>query len=211
VTYPTAISSNLHQKFEKELYSYLASVLRNRQKILNGMEGIKQVQEWYREAENLADSDIQSRIVQKIIYVLLQKMGPYLEKLLIDTLNIDIGKIETNKIKIRRIELNIAVKPHIDFVKRLNGEEILRARITFRFAASAELENIKIHRRYYYHDSGLRNKMTEVIIDKFEAPFTISIYKMAFLFGHTPVELQWEPVELCRKELFKVEHIVHYL
>ena len=85
MTYPTAISSNLHQKFEKELYSYLASVLRNRQKILNGMEGIKQVQEWYREAENLADSDIQSRIVQKIIYVLLQKMGPYLEKLLIDT------------------------------------------------------------------------------------------------------------------------------
>ncbi len=209
--YPAAISSNLHQRFEKELYSYLAAVVRNRQKVLNGMKGIKQVQAWYREAESLSESDIESRIVQKIIDMLVQKLAPYLEKLLIDTFKIEVERLESNKIKIKRIELAIAVKPHVDFVKKLHGKEVLRARITFRFAASAKLENINIHRHYYYLESGSKSMVTEVNIDKFEAPFTISIYGLTFLLGGIPVEPGWEPKELCRKELFKVEHITHYL
>src|SRR5919109_4540493 len=152
MTYPLTISGNLHQKLEKELYSYLSAVVENRKKIINGMEGIVQVHEWYREGKKLAESDIPATIVEKIIGIILQKFGPYLEKLLVDTINIEIEKIEPNKTKIKKAEISIAVKPHVDFVKKVDGKEVLRARITLRFAASAKLENIKIHRHYYQED-----------------------------------------------------------
>jgi|SRR5919109_180711 hypothetical protein len=210
MTYPLTISGNLHQKLEKELYSYLSAVVENRKKIINGMEGIEQVHEWYREGKKLAESDIPATIVQRIIAIILQKLGPYLEKLLIDTINIEIEKIEPNKTKIKKAEISIAVKPHVDFVKKVDGKEVLRARITFRFAASAKLENIEIRRRRHYQEGDFNN-ITEVNVEKFEAPFSIFIHKLTFSLADIPVEPLSEPVELYHKALFKMQDFTYHL
>jgi hypothetical protein len=209
MTHPMAIFGNLHSKLEKELYSYLEAVVKKRKKIINGLEGIKEVHKWYREAKNLSESeDVPAAVTTKIIGMIFQKLSPYLEKLLIDTVNLEIEKIGQNKTKIKKVEFAIAVKPHVDFVKRFNGKEVLRARITFRFAASAKLENIKIHRNYYQDGSKER---TEIEVKKFEAPFSISIYTLTFSLADVQVEPLLKPVVLYNVELLKIQDFNYYL
>jgi len=192
----TTIDDRSVRKFSEELWRPLECILRENDKVINGVKEIKTIATWYKEAGEHPD-EVPSIIINQCIDKLVESVQPYFANYLIDTINLKI-KLHPDNIEVKVLEFDFATKPYIEYVKMVNKAEVNKIRVTFSVNLSAKLEGVKVVSQ---------PRARQFFIDRLTSSLTVSIMKADVSMLSMPIISLRQSVELCNRKLFHLENI----
>jgi hypothetical protein len=195
-----SFNNNIQQKTAEELDRVLNAVLFSNHEIICGLNEIKTVSGWYSEAKKDPDK-IPTIVVNEAIKRLVEHVVPTFSRFLIDKINVE---IETRKgqSKIKILEIKFAVKPYVEYIKKIDDTDVNKVKITFSIAITGKLEDITI--RADSHGK-------QVFIERASAALTISILTGTVSNLYLSINPVSEPIILYHDESLKIEKISFHL
>jgi hypothetical protein len=192
--------NNIQQKTAEELDRVLNAVLFSNHEIICGLNEIKTVSGWYSEAKKDPDK-IPTIVVNEAIKRLVEHVVPTFSRFLIDKINVE---IETRKgqSKIKTIEIKFAVKPYVEYIKKIDDTDVNKVKITFSIAITGKLEDITIRSDSYGR---------QVFIERASAVLTISILTGTVSNLYLSINPVSKPIILYHDESLKIEKISFHL
>jgi hypothetical protein len=197
------VSDNILQRTEHELTEIFGAALRNNAELINRINEIKTILGWYKEAKK-DPNEIPSMIVNEAIGRLVGVVTPRLATVLIDRIKIEVD-IHLNDIRIKEVDINFAKKPYVEYIKKVNGMESIKVRITFSINISGKLEDIRI----LFVPGG-----RQIDVDRFTASLTFSIIKAAtsslYLSAsgsYVPDILLFKPIVLYSNQFIRIKNL----
>ena len=97
------------------------------------------------------------------------------------------------------IEIEFSLKPFIEYIKRVNGTEQMKAKIAFNLEISGKINGIR------YHSN---REQRQIEIDSLTCSLTLSIIKAEISLMHVSGSLLKEPIVLCTAQPFKTENLL---
>lgn len=200
ITATSSDQGDIQQKVEDELARILQKVITENKEIMSELPKVKEIYGWYKEIKDSKHEDIPAKVVNVIIENLLDSLVCCLSKFLIYNIKIKFENIQSNDIEIKEVELDFVVKPFVDFIKKINKIDTLKARILFKFTLAGKLEGIRIRSI---------PKMRNIHIEGFVGPLTISIIGLEISIAQAPMipMVLEKPIQLLGTEIFKMENI----
>jgi hypothetical protein len=200
VTTASSDQSNIHQLVEHELDRVLRIIVTDKKEPIIKLPKVRKVYEWYKEDKDSKHEDIPTKIVNEIIKNLLESLVCHLSDFLIHNISVKFEKIQSNDMEIKEAELEFAVKPFVDFIKKVNKVDTLKARILFKLTLAGKLEGIRIRSA---------PKRRNIHVDRFSGPLRISIVSLEISIVEVPTSpiVLEEPIQLLGAEIFKIENM----
>jgi hypothetical protein len=195
-------SGDFNQKLTNALSGHLSAVLIKNEKIINEIDEIKTVASWYQQAGKNPDQ-IPSMIVNQCIEKLLETVQKPLSNYLIDRIKV-VSEVHSDGLRLKLIEIDFAIKPYVEFVKKVNSIESNTLRISFSIVLAGKLEGVEFHSNY-------QRRRVEVKIERIIGSLTISIIRASSSMLYTPVMSLTRPVLLYGDEFFKLQNVSFYL
>jgi hypothetical protein len=189
--------SDSSDKLTVELERILSKALTTLNEIEEIKEEIKTVASWYRQARTHQDQ-IYSLIVNQCLDRLIEYVGPYLKNYLVDTLKIKC-QIGSDGVRFEIIEVDFAVKPYVEYVRKVNRVESDKIRITFSLVLVGKVEGVVFR-------SNFRSRQIDVHADSLNASLTVSIVGATVSVLYLPT-VSASHITLCKNQLFKVENL----
>jgi len=181
---------NIQSKVAEELEQVLNTILNRNEQAIKGLEAIQEASEWYRNARKDPIHEppkIFKKMVDECITTLLQEVSPVLSN------HIKIKAVENS------IEIKFSLKPFIEYIKKVNRSEQMKAKIAFNLEISGNINGIR-----YHSDRGRR----QIVIDSLNCTVVLSIIKAEVSLMHVGGSLLVEPIVLCSAQPFKVENLL---
>ena len=157
---------NIQPRVTEELEQVLNTILNRNKQAIKGLEAIQKTSQWYRYAKKdpiYEPTKIFQKVVDECIATLLQEVSPVL----------------SNHIKIKTaensIDIKFSLKPYIEYIKKVNGMEQMKAKIGFNIEMSGKLSGIRVHSNRERRQIGL---------DSFTCSLAISIIKAEVSLMH---------------------------
>ena len=190
------ISGKPSEMIRKELGRILNKALSDNVEIINGLDEIKNVSTWYKEAK--ADrKNIPTIIINESIRRLIEQVEPIFSNFIIDKIKIETEN-HNKESKIKLIEINFSVKPFVEYLKKVDGTESNKIKIIFNISIAGKLEDITI-----YSDMSVNH----ILISRLTSNLSISIDRGTVSTFYTPIALISKPIVLDHNEYFKIENI----
>jgi hypothetical protein len=118
-------------------------VLSDNTEIINGLDEIKSISGWYREAKE-DPNNIPILIINELMERLTEQVEPIFNTFIIDKIKIETGNCKGES-KIKLIEIDLSVEPFVEYLKKVDEIECNKIRITFNISIVGRLEDITIH------------------------------------------------------------------
>lgn len=191
--YISEVSSEI---IRKELGRILSRAFSDNVEIIDGLDEIKNVSAWYREAKE-DPTNIPTIIINELIQRLTQQIEPIFTSFLVNKIKIE-AEARTAESAIKLIEINFSVKPFVEYLKKIDGTECNKIKTVFAVAIAGKLKDITIH-------SDINGK--HILIGSLSSNLSISIDRGTISTIYAPITLIAKPIILHHNEYFKIENI----
>jgi len=201
-----SIMNDTNGKLEKTFRDSFSMVLTENDKTINGLDDIKTVVSWYREA-NQDPKRIPSLIVNAIVKELLNHSKEYFINAITENVKLQFEINPQQRGVKSDIRINFkSVKPYVEFFKVIDGERVPPAlRFTFKIDINGTFKGLKFYRSISSIPTTTGEvRRGEITLDKLSFDLTISIIKL-------PAFNLIVPILLYHKEQFKLENLHFYL
>jgi len=181
---------NIQSKVAEELEQILDTILNRNERAIKGLKAVQRVSQWYRNAKKdpiYEPPKIFQKIVDECITTLLQEVSPRLSN------HINVKTAENS------IEIKFSLKPYIEYIKRVNVTEQMKAKIEFNIEITGKLSGIRVN-----SNRGRR----QIGIDSITCSLALSIIKAEVSLMYVPGSLLNEPIVLCAAQPFKIENLL---
>jgi hypothetical protein len=179
------------QSIVAEQFKQVLNIVLNRnEQAIKELEAVQKASEWYRNARKDPIHEppkIFRKIVDECIATLLKEVSPALS---------DHIKIKTAE---NSIEIKFSLNPYIEYIKKVNGTEQMKAKIAFNLEISGKINGIR------YHSN---REQRQVEVDSLTCSLTLSIIKAEVSLMHVSGSLLIEPIVLCTAQPFKMENLL---
>lgn len=174
----------------------LNKVLQDNAVLINNIEQVRMVSDWYKEAKNNPKA-IPTMIINNALEKLLGLMVSHLEGYLIDSISAKI-RIYNDEIVVEDFEIDFSRKLYVEYVKKVDSLECGKVKITFDIRVAGNLENARINRK---------ESPSVLNVDKFIALVTISIVNVQVELASVPAVSFSSSIELCRNQLIEIRNL----
>jgi len=180
----------------QELQRILKSIFESSKKILNGLNEIKTINGWYKEAKE-DPHKIPGIILDQCISKIIEHVQPDLDRYFIDTFKV---KIRSNKggFVVDSVELEFSIKPYVKFVRRVDEIESGITKLTFEVSLTGKMENIQFCDVMNHY---------RVTVGKLSSSFDISILNGSITVQYVTIHPIKKPIKLYHKEVLKLENL----
>jgi len=174
----------------------LNKALQDNAVLINNIEQVRLVSDWYKEAKNNPNA-IPTMIINDALEKLLGLMVSHLEGYLIDSISAKI-RIYNDEIVIEDFEIDFSRKLYVKYVKKVDSLECGKVKITFDIRVAGKLENARINRK---------ESPSVLNVDRFIALVTISIVNVQVELASVPTVSFSSCIELCRNQLIEIRDL----
>jgi len=190
------ISERPNEIIRKELIRILSRALSDNVEIINGLDELKNVSIWYREAKE-DPTNIPIVIVNELIQRLTQQIEPIFTSFIINKIKIEAETCKGES-TIKLIEIDFSVKPFIEYLKKIDGTECNKIKIIFTVSIAGKLKDITIY-------SDMNSKY--ILIGSLSSNLSIFVERGIVSPNYVPISLIAKPIILYHNEYFKIENV----
>lgn len=174
----------------------LNNALRDNADLINNIEQVKLVSDWYKKAKNNPKA-IPTMIINDALEKLLSLMVSNLKGTLAESISTKI-RIHNDEKVVGDFEFDYSWKLYVEYVKKVNLLECGKVKITFNIKLAGKLENARVNRK---------QSPPVLNVDRFIVLVTISIANVQVELAGVPTVGCSLCIELCRNQLIEIRNL----